>query len=889
MAETRTLPNPIAEEDVSPYTAQLNEEFERKKVVAMTSHFASKARESHPELKDATDDQVLRVLHRVETPTATNQQFWKVLTKVHGEPEKLPEPNIGQQAISMGGDFILSLVNDVLAAPRAVSETVQGMAKVAGEIPNIVTSMPYTGALEPTKGMEEANELFDKSIAHAGRAGAFGVGLAATAVTAGTVNPLTAKITGKFGTSILPRLTKNVISGATDVASFMGPYSAVREGVKEGATPIDIWTAFSEGTVEGAKFGAILGVGGTIVGSIAKAFKAGNAAKDAKTPAEAKSAAFKFVSIFEPEWAPIDVPPREFAETIISEVYGSDVAKSSAGKRAINQIEFKIKEYREKYVRNAFDKDTGTGVLEGESPQAAAAKKQIETPDGPLWMAAIEDKPGEVSVHNITAPTKELALEKAQGLGTVKEVLPQYERREGQRRSLPGAQQSASGELREIAGRRAEDLLELQTIRDEGIKEVEQINSANPKDLERIYQERYPNQPLPSKDWEEVRDFLNRESTSKIKGSSLLIKKGEAQRAALETATKPEIVKAVVQPSFYDELATMKRNGASDAELESFLRRAHESYHGPAIRELKNEQGKVFAGFHPSLMKKLASKMYKGRLGGIVPKELMQNAFDSVRGKEGGFVDVKIKANPEGGEGSIRIKDNGHGMTPEIMVKELVDLGDSFKEEGSSGGFGIAKAAIFSQAKKVKIVSVAVVKKGEGFSQKVRSTLEGSGDDWIDPKKGLDIKSEVVSDTVPTGTEIDIEFPERNSEGAKTTWDTMTARNTGYIFGNNLTGVKLNYEVNGLPVTMNMPTPKKTVSVTIPGANIDIYTSGELKDTQFHTGIVLNKGLPQFDLPFSHFRDDVLLPQHILIDVVPTVSPESGHYPFTTSREEVTE
>ena len=59
-------------------------------------YYADKLRQEHPELKDASDDEVLSVVKKVEIPEATPEEFETVLRNIHGEPPK-EESFLGKQ------------------------------------------------------------------------------------------------------------------------------------------------------------------------------------------------------------------------------------------------------------------------------------------------------------------------------------------------------------------------------------------------------------------------------------------------------------------------------------------------------------------------------------------------------------------------------------------------------------------------------------------------------------------------------------------------------------------------------------------------------------------------------------------------------------------------
>ena len=171
------------------------------------------------------------------------------------------------------------------------------------------------------------------------------------------------------------------------------------------------------------------------------------------------------------------------------------------------------------------------------------------------------------------------------------------------------------------------------------------------------------------------------------------------------------------------------------------------------------EGGKVKIGADiESLGKVLGSSLYKGDIGKIVTKELLQNSFDATRNLDSA-ADIKVTLgnldDKSGGRarGYIQIKDNGKGMSREELETVFTDLGSSGKrnDETAAGGFGLAKAAPLLGGDKVEVISIVdVLENGE--PQRIRYSFEGTPDDLL--KKGVDIKEEYVDFDTPTGTDV---------------------------------------------------------------------------------------------------------------------------------------
>jgi len=96
----------------------------------------------------------------------------------------------------------------------------------------------------------------------------------------------------------------------------------------------------------------------------------------------------------------------------------------------------------------------------------------------------------------------------------------------------------------------------------------------------------------------------------------------------------------------------------------------------------------------PELIRLLGEKLYDNRLDAILVRELLQNAVDA--GKKGSPID--IYTNYHGSEFEIIVEDRGCGMSEDTLVNVFLNIGGSYKpnNEDSTGGFGIAKVALFN-------------------------------------------------------------------------------------------------------------------------------------------------------------------------------------------------
>lgn len=298
---------------------------------------------------------------------------------------------------------------------------------------------------------------------------------------------------------------------------------------------------------------------------------------------------------------------------------------------------------------------------------------------------------------------------------------------------------------------------------------------------------------------------------------------------------------------------------------------------GPLVSEQKvTSKGvtKAVAAMDPRLMKVLGSNLYQGDAAQIAVKELLQNALDSVRALADPTQAV-VRLNLSTGSNTIGIEDNGPGMLPDVATNELVDIGGSRKVEGATGGFGVAKVAIFSQAQHISVSTIA--KSPEG---RIQTTLSGSGEDWIDPKRGLTVETAQLPDPDgPTGTEMEIRLLPQHTlhSWAVTSWLMNFMRHQ-----------RLPYKIEiksdgGIYDQAPVPTDPLT-ELQVTGAVIELSATHATENTNRANIVVLNQGIPQFDIVIS-VPDSVELPKTIVANVRPTVTPENEQYPFAPDRE----
>ena len=101
----------------------------------------------------------------------------------------------------------------------------------------------------------------------------------------------------------------------------------------------------------------------------------------------------------------------------------------------------------------------------------------------------------------------------------------------------------------------------------------------------------------------------------------------------------------------------------------------------------------------PEVIRMLGRKLYSSHPLPIVVRELLQNSIDACKRYDvTPQIDISIDIDTEDKMINVTCKDNGEGMTEDILLNKFLCLGESGKrdDKGGTGGFGIAKAAIMS-------------------------------------------------------------------------------------------------------------------------------------------------------------------------------------------------
>jgi hypothetical protein len=298
-----------------------------------------------------------------------------------------------------------------------------------------------------------------------------------------------------------------------------------------------------------------------------------------------------------------------------------------------------------------------------------------------------------------------------------------------------------------------------------------------------------------------------------------------------------------------------------------------------------------------NLIQLLGANMYAANVADVALKELLQNAFDAVKGAvsskkapslyKSGSIEISINQTDR----TISIKDNARGMTAEIVREAFFTVAGTNKSDldpsERSGGLGLAKMGFMLGSKRLQLDTVR-----DG----VRITVDTSSSDIANSKfkinKSPAPKKEhgtTVTVTIPetytdpkTGDEKDIWFP----------WglESVAPLNKPLI---GPVEVKVNYtsfggtESKALPVGTNFPLNKYTkFKANFEWGAADIYFSIERNNASnpyYISHQVLSSGVYQFSPDFKLNNEKI--PYDIIVDVKPNIEARHPDYPFENSRE----
>lgn len=307
------------------------------------------------------------------------------------------------------------------------------------------------------------------------------------------------------------------------------------------------------------------------------------------------------------------------------------------------------------------------------------------------------------------------------------------------------------------------------------------------------------------------------------------------------------------------------------------------------------EQGKLNADMG-GLIQLLGANMYAGSVAEVAVKELLQNAFDAVKGA---ISDKKAKSLYKSGEititiddnnRTITVADNARGMTPEIVRDAFFTVAGSDKSDldpsERSGGLGLAKMGFMLGSERLILDTVR-----DGVRVRVDTSaadIAGSNFEIVKTPAPKGEHGTSVTVKIPefyvdpkTGDKKDIYF-----SGNPKYYDALQQPLIGPVVVKTVKTNRFKDDVDTLPIGLNFPADKYIqFKVNFSWGSADIYFSKE-RTTGSEWNIkhqVLSSGVYQFNTSFKAGNEKI--PFDIVVNVKPNVEAKHPDYPFENSRE----
>ena len=296
------------------------------------------------------------------------------------------------------------------------------------------------------------------------------------------------------------------------------------------------------------------------------------------------------------------------------------------------------------------------------------------------------------------------------------------------------------------------------------------------------------------------------------------------------------------------------------------------------------------------LVQLLGANMYAADVAEVAVKELLQNAFDAVKGAVSGLKSPSlykvgnIEITIDRTNRTISIRDDARGMTADIVRDAFFTVAGSDKSdlapEDRSGGLGLAKMGFMMGSDRL---SLDTVRDG------VRVTVDATA------REIAKSQFKIVKKPAPKGehgTVVTVKIPEKFIDpktGDAKSINFPYSPNDVSILRKPLIGpvnIKLNFNSYG-----DMETSAPAIGEAFPVSDYqqfkvnfswgsaNIYFGIARKQESYNTKhMVLSSGVYQFDTSFKLSQTEKI-PYDIIVNVKPNVDAKHPDYPFENSRE----
>jgi hypothetical protein len=378
-----------------------------------------------------------------------------------------------------------------------------------------------------------------------------------------------------------------------------------------------------------------------------------------------------------------------------------------------------------------------------------------------------------------------------------------------------------------------------------------------------------------------------------------------AKVAPVSPAKKAKQVKAVIKRKPGKTVAEKVLNMAQ-AEVDAMPKEDMVGQVTPYTPEYETIRAKP--GINATRMAKMLGPQLYGdptNMGQVCIKEVLQNSFDATRTAiNGGQItqgEISITISKDGR--TLTVKDNGIGMTPELLGGKFLEIAGTAKEgDKNAGGFGIAKMLFLYANKNIRVSTAR-----DGRIAEMDVTGEQLFAALDDPNQAPNIE---IRELEPVdqlafpdghGTIIQLTIPKESGDykikELPRYLDEIASLGLSPLFAN----IKVTFDgstVRGprtVDVGANFPAQDYTqfVGVKFPWGVAKVYVTREQTGQQYGRNMhILSNGLWQFSTdvnkdPSNMFSDPV--PYRFYVDIVPSVKPDEPGYPFNFNRQNFTD
>jgi hypothetical protein len=303
------------------------------------------------------------------------------------------------------------------------------------------------------------------------------------------------------------------------------------------------------------------------------------------------------------------------------------------------------------------------------------------------------------------------------------------------------------------------------------------------------------------------------------------------------------------------------------------------------------------------MAKLLGPKLYGSpeNLTSVSVKELFQNSFDAIKTliDNGTISKGKVKLVLDKDTRTIKLIDNGSGMTPKTLANQFLQIAGTLKEtDRASGGLGIAKMLFLYGNKHLTVTTARDGKAAtlDTSGEELMAALDGGAMPQIDIR---DLSSEAEFKTIfpeGHGTAIEITVPE-------TFVDPATGETRDIAFSTALYDYEvleksplfsdIDVEFNGrdLRIGSKFPSDKYTqfANVNFDWGTARIYVTKETSREYSSNTHILSNGLWQFSTKIddgSGGWNAKAIQRRFYVDIDSKVAPEEAGYPFDLNRQQ---